>query len=94
MTKKANEVRLAAMYDVTTLREAFESSGLTSYEVALRMGWFDGNVPDSNRVNRALGLAPYSPSHGYPMRLRTRTTPALACALLDAMGLIPAEVGW
>jgi hypothetical protein len=82
-----------ALIDVAPFREAFEASGVTAYQVALRMGWFEGGAVDSYRVRQTLGLVPYNPGHGYPLRHRAYVTPAIALRLVDAMGLLPAEVG-
>jgi hypothetical protein len=78
---------------IGVMQAAFETSGCTPYEVANRMGWFYKNTPDSHRVNRVLGLKSYVPGKGRPPRYRDGMSPAMASALLEAMDLIPAEVG-
>jgi hypothetical protein len=78
---------------VDPIRQAFEELGRSPYEVAARMGWFYNNTPDSHRVERVLGLKKYNPGKGYPPKYRERITPPMASALLEAMDLIPAEVG-
>jgi hypothetical protein len=52
--------------NVGPLREAFERSGMSTRELALRMGWLK---PDNGRVNRSLGITQYDPGHGTGPRL-------------------------
>jgi hypothetical protein len=76
--------------DVGPLREAFERSGVSRQELALRLGWLK---PDGGRVSRALGMTPYDPGHGLPPRLRERITQDRATELARAMGVDPIDVG-
>jgi hypothetical protein len=84
---------------VAPVREAFEASGVSAYEIALRLEWFEYRdkyttpCPDSHRVRRVLGLAKYPPGRGYPPRARTYMAACTAAAILGAIGVIPAEVG-
>jgi hypothetical protein len=89
---------------VAPVREAFEASDVSAYEVALRLGWFHQArhhktaCPDSYRVRRALGIAPYPPGRDrrgvpYPPKVRTHIAACTASAILGAIGVIPAEVG-
>jgi hypothetical protein len=87
--------------DVTPLREAFEASGLTAYEVADRLGWRSTHVrygrvvnrPDPSRVNRALGRKPYNLGRGYGHRHRQAVRYETALQLASALGVDPFEIG-
>lgn len=81
--------------EVKPLAEAFLRSGLTPYEVARRLGWKrDKSEADASRVRRALGLALYSPGHGYPPRYRQHCTEEMAIKLARAIGVDPRDVNF
>jgi hypothetical protein len=76
--------------NVGPLREAFERSGMSTRELALRMGWLK---PDNGRVNRSLGITQYDPGHGNGPRLRERIDYGRAIELARAMDVDPVDVG-
>ena len=74
---------------VDGLREAFERSGLTSGELARRLGW---TKPDGYRVYRQLGLTAH---HTHRGRVEYRQTMSYRRALeiAQALGVDPVDVG-
>lgn len=83
---------------VAPLRDAFERSGITSIELAKRLGWFTGGndpKPDGSRVVRTLGIKP----SGKGSKPVTRSLEDKmvsydnAVLLADALGLDPVDVG-
>lgn len=80
---------------VAPLREAFEESGMTTGQVAQRLGWFrahDG-FPDRSRFLRAIGV--YHSYKGGARRryFRVNTSYVTAVAIAEALGLDPVDVG-
>jgi hypothetical protein len=89
-----------APVDPAPLREAFLASGLPANEVARRLGWMRpppkgkrSPVPDQGRLRSALGLRPYNPGHGYPMRMRSGLRHETAERIARAINVDPWEVG-
>jgi hypothetical protein len=89
-----------APVDPGPLRDAFLRSGLTASEVARRLGWMRpapkgkrSAVPDQGRLRAALGLKPYNPGHGYPMRMRIGMKHETAEQIARAINVDPWEVG-
>lgn len=79
---------------VEPLREAFLRSGVSAYELAIRLGWTRAEPsrrPDVTRVKRSLGLMPYR-SNGRRM-VRRKVRYERAVELADAMNVDPYEVG-
>lgn len=78
--------------DIVPLREAFERSGLTITQVAVRLGWTRANgSADGTRVAKTLGIAP-TYSHGYRYFQQT-TSYELGVALCRALEAWPVDVG-
>jgi len=75
---------------VEPLRRAFEESGLTAYELAIRLGWVQ---PDTSRVRRALGLRNDHNGRGTVPRLRQTTSYERAAEIAHALGIDPVDVG-
>jgi hypothetical protein len=89
-----------APVDPAPLREAFQRSGLTANEVARRLDWMRpppkgkrSPVPDQGRLRAALGLKPYNPGHGYPLRFRRGMRYETAELIARAIDVDPWEVG-
>ena len=83
--------RIAGPYrevPVDGLREAFERSGLTSGELARRLGW---TKPDGYRVYRQLGLTPHH-SRGH-VEFRQTMSYDRALEIANALGVDPVDVG-
>ena len=74
---------------IEPLRDAFLRSGLSTHELARRLGWVK---PDNARVRRALGLYPDRNGRGTQPRLRETTSYDRALAIADALGIDPADV--
>lgn len=74
------------------LRRAFERSGLSKGELAIRMGWIRPNL---DKLNRALGYRPDSNSRtpGVRTKVRQRTSYSLAVRLAKAMDADYVEIG-
>lgn len=87
--------------DNRPFREAFERSGMSTNELARRLGWFKRRsdrphmplVPDGTRAMRAIGRALDTDSRGYGPRYRQRVTYGMALRLARALDLDPWEVG-
>jgi hypothetical protein len=75
--------------DVGPLRDAFERSGMSTTELAARLGWVK---PDSNRVTKALGITPYHLGNGHK-GLRGHIGHRMATELARAMDVDPVDVG-
>lgn len=82
------------------IREAFEESGLSAGDVARRIDWvvqrprprFEPGVGDSARLKRSLGLMDSIDKHGVRRR-QTTINEETAAAIVEALGLFPADVG-
>jgi hypothetical protein len=76
------------------LREAFERSGLTPAEVAVRLGWVmpDGRG-DGRRVLRKLGLLGSHRNREGRARVQRSTRADIAVAIADALGYAPVDLG-
>ena len=72
------------------IREAFERSGVSASELALRLGWLR---PDSARVSRQLGIAFDRNGHGSPIRNRGMMSYERALEICEALGIDPVDVG-
>jgi hypothetical protein len=79
---------MSTRVDVAPLREAFERSGLSATDVALRMGWLK---PDCNRVTKALGITPYHMGHGFKPKHREHLRWDTAERLAQAIGMDPVD---
>jgi hypothetical protein len=78
--------------DVAPLREAFERSGMTASEVAIRLGWFRANGdPDGTKVRKKLGIVA-SYSHGRHYHQRTMSYEN-GVAFVRALEIAPVDVG-
>ena len=77
----------AELVPVAPLREAFHRSGLSLYEVAVRLGW---TRPDGQRVGRALGLHARM-NRGRRCR-QNRVDYRTAAQLCEAIGVDPVDV--
>lgn len=84
--------------DVTLLREAYLHSELSASEVAKRIGWLhdDGKgymKGDTSRVQRTLGLKPYDPGNGSPIKYRTEIRYETAELIARAINVDFRDVG-
>lgn len=82
--------------DNTPLREAFEQSDLTAYEVARRLGCFCNRggrqVPHDYTVKRMLGLIDYESWRGQRSRIGTVSVDK-AERLCEILDLDPVDIG-
>lgn len=95
--------RMANLVEVAPIRDAFLASGLSAYEVANALGWYeykkkDRRYPkrvDSCRVLRTLGMRKTyeSKSRGGRVRYRTHVTYETAGQIARALNMDPWELG-
>lgn len=80
------------------LHEAFKRSGLTASRLARKLGWqYRDNargtwVPDTTRVNRALGRSVSDRGRGYGSAVRETISYDLAERVAHAMGYVMSEI--
>lgn len=75
------------------LREAFERSGLTTAELAVRLDWMSRGRPDTARVRRSLGIAGGHRDVDGRMRRQRSIERENASAIVEAIGIAPMDVG-
>lgn len=78
--------------DNARLRAAFEASGLTTHQVAVRLRWFLDGRPDSRRVKRTIGLVAER-SRGQ-LRHRRLIDAETARHIAEAIGVCPWTIGY
>lgn len=83
--------------DNDLLRERFQASGMTAYEVAREIGWINNrrtgrSNADSSRVKRYLGIIKHNSGHGYCSYRRSIKLEA-ALKIAGAIGVDPRDIG-
>jgi len=77
------------------LREAFENSGMRAYDLAIAIDWRKGpkRKPDTQRVQRVLGLAPYYNSYNSRKAFAKSLTIDNAIKIGSVLNLDPVDIG-
>jgi hypothetical protein len=83
------------LIETAIVRKAFEDSGVSARDLAIRLGWYEAGrpYPDSQRVRRRLGLADYLHRDDGTFRPSRSMQERTAIAILDALGMAPVDVG-